>query len=161
MTRNEFLTEYNTELKPLLHLIRQAGSTDLKWRPRPDMMSTGQVIHHLSEGLAMALQCLNTGEWPLSGEAMLPPLDKIPAIASVDVALAALQRDRSETEKVLAGLSEADFGSKQVSVPWGESGLFWRLAFSFLEHLKMHKMQLFLYLRLQGLPLNTMDLYMG
>jgi len=28
-----------------------------------------------------------------------------------------------------------------------------------IEHLKMHKSQLFYYLKLQGLPVNTMDLW--
>lgn len=161
MTRKEFLAECDGELKPIQHLIRKAASTDLNWRPRDDMMSTGQVMYHLSEGIAEGLRCLQTGQWPFSQDTMLPTLDQIKTVASAEEALSALEKDRVEIEKLLDQLTDQEFATKHVDTPWGMSGSFWRVAFSFVEHWKMHKMQLFLYLRIQGLPLNTADLYVG
>jgi hypothetical protein len=46
-------------------------------------------------------------------------------------------------------------------VPWGWKGKFELLAVGFLGHFNNHKMQLFIYLKLLGLPVNTETLYGG
>ncbi|MFH1861982.1 MAG: DinB family protein [bacterium] len=159
MTIKEFLAEYDNELRPLRNLVQKTEGTDLNWRPRVDMMSTGQVIYHITEGIAEGLRCLLTGNWPFTAETMLPTVDQIKSVVSVKEGLAALEKDRTETEQVLQELSDQEFASKYVETPWGYNGNMWRISLFFLEHMKMHKMQLFLYLRIQGLPISTMDLY--
>ena len=61
--------------------------------------------------------------------------------------------------QVLDGLSEEDFANKVVSVPWGWNCKMERMAIGFLGHFLNHKMQLFTYLKLLGLPVNTETLY--
>ena len=159
MTRKEFLVEYDTELKPVLNLFNKAAATSLSYRPRADMMTTGQVIFHMSHGLAEAIKFAQTGEWSYSDGAALPALEEMPTVLSIEEAVTAIKEDRSKAEEILDTISEEDFQNKFVETPWGMKGSFWRVAFMFLEHMKMHKMQLFLYLRIQGLSINTMDLY--
>jgi hypothetical protein len=48
-----------------------------------------------------------------------------------------------------------------VSTPWGWSGKLERMLVLFREHFTNHKMQLFTYLKLLGLPVNTETLYGG
>ena len=52
-----------------------------------------------------------------------------------------------------------DFTNKVVSAPWGVSAKLERMAIGFLGHFNNHKMQLFTYLKLLGLPVNTQTLY--
>jgi hypothetical protein len=63
--------------------------------------------------------------------------------------------------ETLTGISEQDFAHKVVSVPWGMKGKMNRMAASFREHFTNHKMQLFTYLKLLGLPVDTNTLYFG
>jgi|GEM_PF-6267662 len=159
MTRQEYLEEYQGEIRVLQRLIGRAAEVDLQWRPRPDMMSVGQVIRHLSDSFADSLHSLRTGEWPYDPNAPLPTAEQMPAVAGVEEAISALERDQARTAAFLEAMTEKEFGHLPVSTPWGAHGRFERVAAAFLEHLKMHKMQLFLYLRMQGVALDTGDLY--
>jgi hypothetical protein len=161
MTREEFLNEYRQETKVLQHLFSKVQGTELTYRPRPDMMSTGQVMYHLGEGLGEALKMTVTGQWPPMPDGMLPTIDKMNAAASIDEAVKMLHKDGALTSDYLSTISEEQFLNNRYSTPWGASGKLWRLALYYLEHMQMHKMQLFQYLRIQGVPVNTMDLYAG
>ncbi len=57
--------------------------------------------------------------------------------------------------------SPEDFANKVVSVPWGWQSKMEQMALDFREHFIHHKMQLFTYLKLLGLPVNTSTLYFG
>jgi hypothetical protein len=160
MTRDEFLNEYRAELKVLHSLFAKAKDTDLNYRPRPDMMSTGQVIYHLAEGVGDALKMTVTNQWPpMTGG--LPTVDKMKSVASFDEAGKLLDKDGALTSDYLGTIPEEQFANTVYTTPWGASGKLWRLALYYLEHMQMHKMQLFQYLRFQGIPVNTMDLYAG
>jgi hypothetical protein len=56
-------------------------------------------------------------------------------------------------------ISDEDFFSKVVSAPWGFKGETWKAVLMANSHLLNHKMQLHLYLKLLGLPVNTQTLY--
>jgi hypothetical protein len=161
MRRKEFLKDYNQEVRVIQHLFRKAEGTDLSYRPQAQMMSTGQVIRHLSEGVAEGLESLITGQWPYGPDAMLPTLDKIPSYTSLQEAQEALEKDCAGVNAYVNGMAEEVFQNKEVTTPWGENGRYCLIAAKFAEHMKMHKMQLFLYLRIQGVAVNTMDLYAG
>jgi hypothetical protein len=63
--------------------------------------------------------------------------------------------------KAIQGLSEDDFGHKQVAVPWGPPTPAHMALLAMAMHQSNHKMQLFLYLKILGLDVNTMTLYAG
>ena len=79
----------------------------------------------------------------------------------VEEALKKLETDKQVLRAALDEVSEADFTARIVSVPWGFQGKFELLALSFLEHFTNHKMQLFTYLKLLDLPIDTQTLYFG
>jgi hypothetical protein len=102
---------------------------------------------------------LLSGKWPSMeemGESM--KLENLPS-CSPQEALDKLEKDKKTLRQVLDGVSEADFTNKVVSVPWGMTAKFERMAIYFLGHFINHKMQLFTYLKLLGLPVNTETLY--
>ena len=76
-------------------------------------------------------------------------------------ALERLEKDKVILRDVLDGLREEDFAQKPVSTPWGWKGKLEIMAVLFREHFTNHKMQLFTYLKLLGLPVTTESLYMG
>lgn len=161
MTREEFLNEYRQEIKCLQSLFAKAKATDLNYRPRSDMMSTGQVIHHLAEGVGETLKMTVNNSWPNMPNGGMLTLEQMPTIPSIDAAIAMLNKDGAATSDYLSTIPEEQFANNVYGTPWGAQGKLWRLALHYLQHMQMHKMQLFQYLRIQGLPINTMDLYFG
>jgi hypothetical protein len=79
----------------------------------------------------------------------------------VQAALERIRKDGSGLREVIDGLSEKEFTEKVVATPWGWSGKLEKMLILFREHFTNHKMQLFTYLKLLGLPVNTETLYGG
>ncbi len=161
MTKNEFYDFVVGAFRPAEALIGMVPADKLAWRPGPTFMSLGQLIFHLSGGVGDDLRRLLTNDWP-SPENMESDmkLENMPA-CSVAEALARLEKDKTVLRGVLDGLSEEDFAQKIVAVPWGMKMKMEAMLLFFREHFTNHKMQLFTYLKLLGLPVNTGTLYGG
>ena len=161
MTKDEFYDFALQAYQPALTMIRMAPADKLDWRPMPNFMSLGQLICHLSSGLGAELRVMLTGNWPAPekmAEEMM--LENMPS-CTVAEALTKLEKDKATLREVLAGVSAEDFAQKVVSVPWGAQGKIERMALYFREHFTNHKQQLFTYLKLLGLPVDTTTLYGG
>jgi len=160
VTKNEYYELVMEAFRPSETLIRMVPADKLDWRPGPTFMSLGQLIHHLSEPIGGGLRCLVTNQWPFTPEQMEESmkLENLPS-CSVETALERLEKDKAILREVLDSLSEEDFAQKPVSTPWGWKGKLESVAILFREHFTNHKMQLFTYLKLLGLPVNTATLY--
>ena len=159
MTKNDFYELVMQAYGPAEAMIRMVPADKLSWRPGPNFMSLGQVICHLASGLGSDLQCLASGVWPKPDEmAEALKLENMPSCTSEEAA-ERLQKDKAMLRETLDGISEEDFTEKIVSVPWGWHAKLERMLVLFREHFTNHKMQLFLYLKLLGLPVNTETLY--
>lgn len=163
MTKEDFRELVMRAYRAAKALIGMTPGDRLDWKPGANFMSLGQVIYHVADGLGGDLRRLFSGDWPaMTGEelAEMMKVENRPSCAAAE-ALRRLEEDEAVFEKFLAGISEADFASKPVSTPWGTQGKMEPMAVSFLEHFNNHKMQLFLYLKLLGFPVNTGTLYFG
>ena len=159
MTKNEYYEVVMENYRPAETLIGMVPADKLNWKPGPTFMSVGQVICHLSDGFGGGFEMLLSGKWPSMDEmAEGMKLENLPSCTSQE-ALDRLEKDKKILRQVLDGVSEEDFTNRVVSVPWGMTGKVERIAISFLNHLSNHKMQLFTYLKLLGLPVNTETLY--
>ena len=159
MTKNEFYEVVMGNYRPTEKLIGMVPEDKLNWRPGPTFMSAGQVICHLSDGLGGGFEMMLSGKWPSMEEMEVGmKLENLPS-CSPQEALDKLEKDKKILRQVLDGMSEEDFTNKVLSVPWGWKAKTERMAMSFLEHFTNHKMQLFTYLKLLGLPVNTETLY--
>jgi uncharacterized damage-inducible protein DinB len=159
MTKNEFYEIVMENYGPVETMIGMVPADKLKWQPGPTFMSAGQVICHVSDGLGAGLEWVLGGKWP-SMEEMTEDmkLENLPS-CSPQEGLDKLEKDKKTLRQILDGMSEEDFANKVVSVPWGWKGKMELMAIHFLEHFSNHKMQLFTYLKLLGLPVNTQTLY--
>ena len=161
MTKEDFYNMVVEAYRPAGNLIGMVPADRLDWAPGAKFMTLGQLICHLSLGVGDGIRLLHSGGWP-SEEEMLTGMkqENLPS-CGVAEALQKLEADKTILREALAAISEHDFANKIVSVPWGMKGSFEILALSFLEHFTNHKMQLFTYLKLLDLPVNTQKLYFG
>lgn len=160
MTKNDFYELMMEAYKPAETLIRMAPADKLDWAPGARFMNLGQLICHVTEPVGEGVRCLITNEWPFTPEQMEEGMkqENLPS-CGVAEALKRLEKDKSGLREVLDSLSEQDFSQKIVSTPWGWKGKLETMAVLFREHFTNHKMQLFTYLKLLGLPVNTQTLY--
>jgi len=152
-------------------LLASVNDKMLGWKPSTgsNWMTMGQLLMHLSSACGAPCKGFVTGDWgfpegvnfnKLSPEEMMPPAEKLPAVRSVAETQELLRKDKRLTLEVLAKCSEEELNRKPAAAPWDPTPLILGKRFlQMLDHLKQHKGQLFYYLKLQGKPVNTGDLW--
>jgi hypothetical protein len=157
MTPKVFLDHVAATYKPAPMLFSLIPEGKLDWAPAPTMMTIRALIHHLSGRTGVS--GLVTGDfdpahcWGDSDD---------PASTTPETASTRLAKAIEETKKCLRDVSMFDWENKIVQMPWGSKGTLEIMAHALIiEHFLNHKMQLFLYLRLLGVPADTGTLYFG
>jgi hypothetical protein len=124
------------------------------------------LLMHITSACGSSFRGFVTGDWgmpdmsDLKTEDMLPKAEKMPGVGSVAQAKKLLDQDRRVALDMLARVSDDDLANKIVTAPWSpvKMALGHQLLQS-VDHLKSHKSQLYYYLKLQGKPVNTGDLW--
>ncbi len=146
-------------------LLSMVEDSDFAWKPSSgtNWMTTGQLLMHLGSACGVAMRGFVTGDWGLPEGAdigELPPAEKLPTVASVDQARQLVSEDKRVALEALAASTEDDLAHKKAPAPWDPSEmLLGHRLLQMVEHLKQHKGQLFYYLKLQGKPVTTPDLW--
>ncbi|MDP8242868.1 MAG: DinB family protein [Candidatus Hinthialibacter antarcticus] len=172
MTWKELLTnEIENAYRCANVLIDIVGDEDLSWKPSQgeNWMTTGQLLKHITESCGMCMKGFVTGDWgmpedfdpsKMSGENMLPPAETMATVESVAAAKQLLAQDKQLAYDMLNSVSEEDIDTRLVTAPWDPTEVKLGLQLlSMINHLVQHKGQLFYYLKLQGKPVNTFQLY--
>jgi uncharacterized damage-inducible protein DinB len=173
MNWTEFLTdEIASTYRTTGKLLDKVDPNSLDWKPQSgcNWMTVGQLLMHISEGCGAGFRAFVTGDWglpegvkieDLTPEEMLPPAEKLPTIESVEAARKLLAEDKALALQILREVSEDELENRKLAAPWAP-GVELRLGrhlLQMVQHLDRHKAQLFYYLKLQGKPVNTADLW--
>jgi hypothetical protein len=173
MNWTEFLKlEIETNYRATLALMDKADDSDLAWRPLSgnNWMTMGQLLMHITDACGYGCKAFVTGDWTLpDGRKMedLPPeqmvatAEKLPSIESVDDARTLFASDIQLALKMVEQAGDDGLSNRLVAAPWApqvERPLGW-MVHQMVQHLNQHKGQLFYYLKLQGKPVSTPDLW--
>jgi len=164
LLKAEIQSAYTTTDK----LLALVDDDALEWKPSTgrNWMTTGQLLRHIAEGCGVAFRAFITGDWGLpegtdiSEMTQLPPAEKLPTLESVAEARRLLEQDKQLAFEMLASRGDEELARDKAPAPWDptEMVLGHRLL-QMVDHLKQHKGQLFYYLKLQGKPVSTGDLW--
>jgi uncharacterized damage-inducible protein DinB len=164
--------ELEATFRVTLALLDHVRDEDLDWKPAggSNWMSMAQLLHHLGHDNAGAcFKGFVTGDWglpegfdpaQLKPEEMLPPAERMPAVASVAEARAAVEADRRLALEMLARAGEKELASQPAPAIWDPTPIpLGRRLLHMIQHLAQHKGQLFYYLKLMGRPVGTAELW--
>lgn len=152
-------------------LFRRVEPGTLGWKPATgqNWMTVGQLLMHCTSSCGAGIKGFLTGDWGLpegvrfedmKPEEMLPPASALPAVESVEQALALLAKDRDLALQQLNEAREADLLTRTLPAPWGgPSVTLFQHLYNMIGHLGQHKGQLFYYLKLMGQDVNTSNLW--
>jgi hypothetical protein len=147
-------------------LMQLCEGLPLAWKPATgsNWMTTGQLLHHLTNACGQCCRGFVTGDWGMPKDAkpedMTPPAEKMPSVASVAEARRLLADDKSVALRMVREVGEKDLDGKMVGAPWNPKPQPLGLQFlQMTQHLASHKSQLFYYLKLQGKPVHTGSLW--
>ncbi len=160
MTMNDFIKQMKMSQAPLKAMVEMIPEDKVDWAPDNGFMTMGQLIKHLAENWII-IKMMVTNDWPMPPEQVTEAmkLENLTAYSKTE-ALAGMEKDLNGAVAYLENeISEEDFFNKEVTAPWGFNGKIWEAVLMGKNHLAHHKMQLHLYLKLLGLPVNTGTLY--
>ena len=152
-------------------LLDLADDEMLQWKPATgsNWMTTGQLLEHITIACGGSMRGFVTGDWGLpegidvhnlSTEEMLAPAETMQAIGSVAEAKKQLEEDERLALSLVSECSEEDLDTKQTTAPWDQTELILgHRLLQMVDHLKVHKAQLFYYLKLQDKPVHTGNLW--
>ncbi len=152
-------------------LFRMVDGADLDWKPPTgkNWMTLGQLLNHCATACGGGLKGFLTGDWglpegktlqDLPPEQMLPPAEALPSVDSVAKALALLVEDKALALRSLDQAAEEKLLGSRFPAPWGGPGLtLFQHLLQMIEHLQIHKAQLFYYLKLLGRDVATPQLW--
>ncbi len=153
-------------------LLDKVDPESLGWKPASgcNWMTVGQLLKHISDGCGAGCKAFITGDWGLPPgkkledllpEEMLPPAEKLPAIESVEEAKKLLAEDKVIALRIIDEVGESELEGRELAAPWAPAVQLplGRHFLQMVQHLDRHKSQLFYYLKLQGKPVNTADLW--
>ena len=168
LLKSEIETTYTTTER----LLDKVDPDSLDWNPQSGLnwLTVGQLLKHITCACGAPCKGFVTGDWglppgveveDLPPEEMLPPAEKFPQIGSVEEAKKLLSEDKILALQMIDQASEDDLANKQVAAPWapGVEYALGRHLLQMVQHLDRHKGQLFYYLKLQGKPVGTADLW--
>lgn len=145
-------------------LMALVDDASLSWKPATggNWMTTGQLLKHLTEACGWCCNAFLTGDWGIpAGEDMkMPAAAEMPSVKSVAEARKALAADKRVALAAVRKAGERALTTKKVAAPWDPTKQALGLHFhQMVGHLGNHKAQLFYYLKLQGKPVHTGNLY--
>lgn len=153
-------------------LLDKVDPYRLDWKPESgsNWMTVRQLLKHITNACGAGCRGFVAGDWglpegvkfeDLPPEPMLPPAEKLPGIDSVEEARKLLAEDKAVALAMIEQAGENNLANRNVAAPWApgrEITLGWHLL-QMVQHLERHKGQLFYYLKLQGQPVDTADLW--
>jgi uncharacterized damage-inducible protein DinB len=168
-------TEYSRFIRGIVNatrgLIERTPQDTLDWRPDPTFMKLSAVLHHVSNAVGSQLRDVMNEAWEYRPEgggndagqsAGLPPADAFPGVKSTEEARDMIDADWKLFEERFALVEDKTFNTQVCKIPWMPAGTTLRdYMLLTAEHLSNHRMQLFMYLRLLGVKLDTTNLYLG
>jgi hypothetical protein len=147
-------------------LIGLVDDKSLGWKPATgqNWMTTGQLLKHIETACGFCCKGFVTGDWGMPADAkpedMLPSAAKMPAAKSVAETKKAFAADKKLALQMVVESGEKNLGGKKIAAPWDPTErLLGEQFLHMVGHLATHKAQLFYYLKLQGKPVHTGNLY--
>ena len=168
LLKSQIESTYTTTIR----LLDRVDPDSLDWKPQSggNWMTVGQLLCHITNACGAGCKGFVTGDWglppgvkldDLAAEEMLPPAEKMPRIESIAGARKLLLEDKDLALQMVDQAGEEDLNTREISAPWSPGVAFalGRHLLQMVQHLDQHKGQLFYYLKLQGKPVNTSDLW--
>ena len=155
---NILLDVFNHEAEQALFVLKTASETDLEFKPREDMRDLRELANHLAQipsmDPSMYMKEIDSTEKAQEWERQLKR-DNIPDIVKI------FEKGMEDVSGLFRSMTDTDFLEKKLKPFYTEGDAKgWDYYFpELITHIAMHKMQLWMYLKLAGANVNMMTYY--
>jgi uncharacterized damage-inducible protein DinB len=159
MTVQNLLAYLETLIKPTEQLFRLIPQDKLEWKPTDSSFTLGQQIAHTAGALGVYGRGIANGDWGFKSMRERFVMNRHTSSITVDEAIMLLNDSFAEFKNLVGALTEEEFSTSEIDSPQLGRVPRWRLAMLAVEHHINHKAEIFMYLKLLGVNVNTGNLY--
>lgn len=159
MTVQNYLSYFDEMMEPTIPMFRLAPADKVDWKPMENAFTVGQLMAHMGISLEVYGGGLAGGNWGVQSMREIFVRNRHTPSLSVEEAVTMITKNYEEFRKSIGGLSEDDFNLGEVDSPQLGRVPRWRLAMLAVEHHVNHRAELFTYLKMLGVKVNTGTLY--
>jgi hypothetical protein len=156
ITKQQLTDSLVFECQIIKHLATKVTPELLNYAPAPGMRTTLELLQYTSHLAKGSLRGLVLGNWDWEKRHADSKNVNLENFAQ------AMDAQIDEIRSILAEADEQTLQTKEVQFPWGGktiAGI--GIVNTALKFLTAYKMQLFLYLRINGLPVSTPNVWRG
>jgi uncharacterized damage-inducible protein DinB len=160
MTLRDYLSYTDYLVKSTAVLFQQIPEDKIDWKPTENSFTIGQQLAHMVGAFTIYAHGLTTGEWGFrSVQERFFQNRRTPSVG-VQEAIRLLNEHYAEFRRRVGSLQEEEFATAEIETPQlGGRVPRWRIGMLFIEHHLNHKAELFMYLKLLGVRVNSGHLY--
>lgn len=159
MTLQNYLTYFDEMMQPTVPLFRLVPPDKIDWKPTENSFTIGQLMAHIAIALEVYARGLTSGNWGLKSMREIFVRNRHTPSLGVEEAVTLLQKSYEEFQRQVGNLNEEEFSNGEIDSPQLGRVPRWRLAMLAAEHLVNHRAELFMYLKILGVKVNTGTLY--
>ena len=159
MTLQNYLQYFDEMFTPTVPLFRMVPADKIDWKPTERSFTTGQLMAHIAGALGVYGRGIARGEWGYASMREIFLRNRRTPSLKVEEAVAVLEKNHVEFNQLLRTLTEEEFHSGEIDTPQLGRVPRWRIAMLALEHHINHRAELFMYLKILGVEVNTGHLY--
>lgn len=161
MTLQNYLTYCDHLIATTEHLFLHVPPDRLDWKPTESSFTIGQQLAHLVGALEVYAHGITRGEWGFASMREILLKNRHTPTIGVEEAVKMLYECYQEFRTLVGSLSEEEFSNGTVNTP--QLGIVprWRIAMLAAEHHINHKAELYMYLKVLGVKVNSAHLYRG
>jgi hypothetical protein len=152
-TKENFLKSLENEVRIIKHLATKVGPDMLEYRPTPAQRSTLELMQYISavgSGVMRSVSLNNAKEWGY--------YDDFRKSVTLDNFSKKMDEQLSDMKENFSKFTDSDF-SKEADF-YGKASVAEHMI-NILRNFSAYRMQLFLYIKANGVSVNTMNLWAG
>ncbi len=159
MTLQDYLKYFDEMIKPTEPLFLMVPADKLDWKPTESAFTSAQLMAHIAGSLGVYARGIARGDWGFKSMREIFVFNRHTPSKSSEEAVRLLNENYSEFRRLLSGLTEDEFNVGEIDSPQLGRVPRWRAAMLAVEHHVNHKAELFMYLKVLGVKVNTGHLY--
>jgi uncharacterized damage-inducible protein DinB len=162
MTLLNYLSYFDELIQSTESLFRTVPPDKLDWKPTEKSFTIGQQMAHIVGAIEVYGRGLSAADWGFTSMRERFVQNRYTPSMSAEDAVTTLHKNAVDFRTRVGALTEEEFNSGEVDAPqFGKKMPRWRIAMLAVEHHNNHKTELFMYLKIIGMNVNTGHLYRG
>lgn len=159
MTPQQFREYAVMQLSPTEPLFRLVTNEQKDWKPTESSFTAAQLMYHIAYALQFNANGIAKNEWELPSLRHVFVANRKTPNVSVEECIAFYQETSEQFLNIYNTMTEEEFQTATVDSTQLGKVQKWKISLFALDHHLNHKAELFMYLKMMGIPVNSKDLY--